>query len=111
MKIDLPLWDLQRSEWKVVPAELVDVAPHLSGTFAVHPCPWKPGKWVVTNVETGGKVEDPLTFFPPFSRREAIQAARAFLARKTEEEYQAALEKVAAFLPPNECHSACRHQE
>ena len=57
--IDLPIdWDsakLGRPNWKVVKAEIVDVAPHLASvmTFAVHRDPSFPAWWQVSNVETG----------------------------------------------------------
>lgn len=104
MKITLPLWDAKEKKWVVVEgAELVDVAPHLSGTFAVHRCPWScNAMWVVTNVETGAKV--PSHFFDQFTRRDAIKAARAYLATKTEAELQKRF--VACLAEFGECHSA-----
>lgn len=81
MKIDLPINDvLTRSFRTVVSAEIVDVAPHLAGvaTFAVHKCAWLPGRWKVTNVETGGYVQDA---FP--SKQRALAEVIAALAKRT----------------------------
>lgn len=53
--IDLPIdWE-STENWKIVKAEIVDVAPHLANimTFAVHRDPSLSMWWQVSNVETG----------------------------------------------------------
>ena len=51
MKIDLPVQSY--NSWEVVEAEIVDVAPHVPFSFALHRCTWWLDKWCVTNIETG----------------------------------------------------------
>lgn len=96
MKIDLPLFDRDKKRWRVVEAEIVDVAPHLSGTFAVHRCPWSADigskSWKVTNVETGTWITTDL--YETRSRKGCIEAVRAILAWKSDEEYQRAARSV-----------------
>ena len=61
MRIDLPIdWSGgdHTQKWKMVKAEIVDVAPHLANvmTFAVHRDKYFPAWWQVSNVETGFSV-------------------------------------------------------
>lgn len=96
--ITLPLWDQICLHWRVVEAELVDVAPHLSGSFAVHQCPWRDCSmdWKVSNVETGFVIAYGMT------RSDALDAARRRLAGKTEAQYQQRL-RVWARTPAPKC--------
>ena len=80
MKFTLPInW---REGWREVEAEIVDVAPHLSGvgTFALHKQPedgFRGGDWSVTNLETG------LHVYTGRSSSDAIRGARSILSDKT----------------------------
>lgn len=57
MKITLPI-AIDRGYFTDVQADIVDVAPHLIGTFAVHRggTIGTRGMWVVTHVETGAAI-------------------------------------------------------
>ena len=90
MKIDLPiehrLWGLPR--WEVVPAEIVDVAPHFTElTFAVHKYKRPIPQWRVTNIETGRYAGIGKT------RASAIADARKYCADKTDEQARKALRR------------------
>lgn len=57
--IDLPLAVMDKEEWHVVQATIVDVAPHITvATFAAHPSRHYPGLYAVSNIETGLSVSD-----------------------------------------------------
>lgn len=82
----------------VVKAEIVDVAPHLAhvATFAVHQIP--KGTWArdlydylyrISNVETGACI----SACDSKTRAGCIKVARSYLADKTEDEMQEAMER------------------
>ena len=85
MKIQVPLeWSWGTgAEWKVVDAEIVDVAPHLAhlATFVVHeePNEWM-RKWAVSNVETGWNIARGKTRIEAI--RNAAEKCRTTSARK-----------------------------
>ena len=83
-------WPAGKPGWRVVDAEIVDVAPHLAmiATFAVHknPEPWY-GQWTVTNVETGLRIN-----FGK-SKLGAVVKAREILLRKSVQQVVATLRK------------------
>jgi hypothetical protein len=95
MKIDLPLWDRSVSAWgPVVEAELVDVAPHLWGTFAVHRDPLGDMfRWKVTHVETGSFVSN-VRWIDSQTKRDCIKAVRKFLATVTPETMDARMREL-----------------
>lgn len=76
MKIQMLLTGPFRDE--LVTAEIVDVAPHLWGTFAVHRVPQRTHLWRVSHVESGGGA-GPLK---P-TKDSAVRSARALLREKT----------------------------
>ena len=82
MTIDLPIQ--KYDGWRVVRAELLDIAPHLPVSFAVHKTPWNDYGYTVSNVETGSRVSSGLR------KREAINIARVRLRKKTARQYLAA---------------------
>jgi len=67
---------------------VVDVAPHLSGTFAVHEAHNQPG-WCVSDTESGGRAGVSLT-----SEDGAIADAIANLATRTEADMQRARKRI-----------------
>lgn len=75
MKIKLPCNLV--TGWKVVEAEIVDIAPHLSGvaTFAVHRRPWD-DLWQISEVETGCNLRPSLIHRTKF---EAVAVAESAL--------------------------------
>lgn len=84
MLIDLPIQEY--AGWRTVKAEIVDVAPHLPATFAVHKCPWYSG-WRVSHVETGAFVALGNT------KRAALAEAIKRSAKVTPERYHGAVRK------------------
>lgn len=84
MKIDLPIFYPHLNAFgRTVPAELVDVAPHLPNwTFALHQTPCSSGRlgpgWTVSNVETGTRIALAKT------RKGALDGAIKRLASKNE---------------------------
>lgn len=95
MKIDVPVWRLDGT-WVVVPAELVDVAPHLAAvaTFVVHRSLWQAEYYVVSAIETGCSASP----YGVRSKRKALAVARARLATKTARDVTEAFQ-----LLPKEC--------
>ena len=83
MKIDLPL--STQLGWKVVTAEIVDVAPHLAGvlTFAIHKqsrlTRIVPNGYQISNLETGRS----LGWADAPSRAECLKNAKWYLSGKT----------------------------
>jgi len=77
MKIDLPIWIY--GGWKVVKAEIVDVAPHITCATWTIDHRYK-GSWVVSNIETGYGVEWGRT------RKLSIENAIKLLAGKTDKD-------------------------
>jgi hypothetical protein len=87
MKIQLPLNCLE--QWKMVEAEIVDVAPHLAATFALHRGEvFGLGKWAVSDVETGNHV----SCFGN-TKAEVIEKATKLLANKTQQDTENAWRK------------------
>lgn len=77
MRIDLPI--ALTPGWDVVPADLVDVAPHLTEwTFAVHRDRLRK-EWAVSNIETGYAIGQSWAE----RRGDAIKKAAMFLAAIT----------------------------
>lgn len=66
---------------------LDDLAPHLTGKFAVHPCAFHPDEWKVSHVDSGAFVAwgD--------ERDEAVTIARLTLAHVDQAKLDAALAK------------------
>ncbi len=83
--IDLPV--SVRDGWRILRAEIVDVAPHIEATFAVHETQFL--GWSVTHVETGTAVIQCAN-----SPAEALHSARTLLARQTNASMQAAISKL-----------------
>jgi hypothetical protein len=80
MKINLPLNCL--GQWRMVEAEIVDVAPHLAATFALHRGEVVGrGKWAISDVETGNSVSS----FGD-TKAKVIEQATKFLAKKTQQD-------------------------
>lgn len=67
---------------------VVDVAPHLSGTFAVHEAHNQPG-WCVSDIDSGGKVG-----FSPTSEDGAIADAIAELSKRTDADMRRARKRL-----------------
>ena len=87
MKIDLPI--IEYTGWRVVQAELVDVAPHLPATFAVHETPWPEYRpWSVSNVETGALITR------AESKQRAIDKAQEMLVEKSARQYNIAVQEI-----------------
>jgi hypothetical protein len=89
MKIDFVIsdtWD----RWVPVAGVIVDVAPHLPGTYAVHRDVFKPNRWRVSHVETGAGVSD----FTYSTRAMAIHKATIALRDKTEADLAKAVERL-----------------
>ena len=86
MKIDLPI---QRyASWEIVSAEIVDIAPHLPGTFAVHKYDdWGRPQWRVSHVETGAYVAIGKT------RLLALLAAKKITDKASPQKYRAVVRK------------------
>lgn len=74
------------------PGEIVDVAPHLFGTYVLHRN-WQ-GQWRVSQVETGCGVpgSDAKT------KRESVELARKRLAKITPQKLAAAIRKLPAWV-------------
>lgn len=85
MKVDFCIND-SWGRWNDVTGEIVDVAPHLSGTFAVHRCVFKPRLWKVSDVETGSSCSG----YGYTTRAMAIHKARIALRDETEDTLQKA---------------------
>ena len=91
--ICLPLYNQLLSDFDTcVEAEIVDVAPHLSRTFAVHLCPWTSAReaWKVSPVETGLVVPG---WEQNADKASAIMNAAIYLSGKTEAGLQKAMRK------------------
>jgi hypothetical protein len=86
MKIQFRVNDAALGIWRDVEGYVVNPAPHLSATFAVHRCPWRPNRWRVSDVETGSRA----TEHSYASRAMAIFKAEIALRDKTEEMLQKA---------------------
>ena len=67
---------------------VVDVAPHLSGTFAVHEAHNQPG-WCVSDTESGGRAG-----FSPTSEDGAIADAIAELSKRTDADMRRARKRL-----------------
>lgn len=93
MKIEFCVNDLFWNKWVPVKGELVDVAPHLSGTFAAYRDPWN-GRWGVSDIETGSRASPGLFA----TKAMAIFKTSWFLASKTESELQHAWSEAPAWL-------------
>ncbi len=89
MRITLPI-ALNYGCWFEVEAELVDVAPHLAGTFAVHRGAVHPNKglWLVTHLETGGQASPAKP-----TKALAIAYATKYLAEKTPRDFAIAVRR------------------
>ena len=83
MKIDLPIQEYNR--WRVVAAEIVDVAEWLPGSFAVYRNPYmhtgNGPAWRVANIETGAYCGEGPT------KRLAVENARARALAVSREKY------------------------
>lgn len=91
MKILLPMFDsVTKAFTNVTEAEIVNVAPHLSGTFVLHRGipPLRFAKWCVSDAETGHNIMDGKT------RNAVIVDARNRLSCKTEKDLQAAYRRI-----------------
>lgn len=94
MTIDLPVWIANFREWRTVEATIVHIAPHMTNwTWALHR-PTSESGWVVSNIETGCRC----MFWAARSSVDAIEAARQFLAKQTDESMERAVAKM-----PKEC--------
>lgn len=88
MKILLPLNTLYG--WETVDAEIVDVAPHLAATFALHRGEVVHRlRWAVSDVESGNSIADGVT------KELALSRARAKLADKTQRSIESAWRKAS----------------
>ncbi len=87
MKIDLPITTGLPWHTPIVEAELVNVAPHLDATFAVHRDPYSKRRWQVSHVETGKRASPSYT-----TRAMAVKKAEIILRAKTQEQLVAAEE-------------------
>jgi hypothetical protein len=93
MRIEFCGASKHRDGWQAPePGEIVDVAPHLFGTYVVHRN-WV-GDWRVSQIETGCAVpgSDAIT------RREAAKLARKRLASITPQKLAAAIRKLPAWV-------------
>lgn len=97
MKIQFRVNDSATNGWRDVEGYIVDVAPQLSATFAVHRCAWSPRRWRVSDVETGCRA----TEHNYSSRTMAVFKAEIALRDKTEADLQSAWSK-----QPEWAHSA-----
>ena len=106
--IDLPInWNTLPC-WRIVSAEIVEVAPHLANiaSFAVHKNPdqtWR-GEWEVSNIETGFRV------CYGDSREEAIKNATQVCATKSVQQVVAALERAKAIIRKDIRRQAALHR-
>ncbi len=94
----LPLFIIGEGFAEVVDAEIVNVAPHLPATFAVHKYSHSFGLWQVSHVETGasiGQYPDRLQQ----SKSAAIRYAREYLKEKTAEQHDKAVRKALRKYP------------
>lgn len=102
LKIDLVITTDSQSVQRVVQGDIVNVAPHLAATFAVHRSHELPGSWRVTHVETGFFVTDAPT------KAEAVLCAELALAKvdqDTIDKSSAAAIKRAPWINPNPPHA------
>ena len=102
MKITLPI--ITQYGWsEETQAEVVDVAPHLNATFAVHKgvTAGVRDKWVVTHVETGH-----MAAAPKPTKALAVAWARKYLATKSRQAFAAAVSRVSKSAEGlrSECH-------
>ena len=96
MKIDLPLYQVGVGYSVTVPAEIVDVAPHLPADFAVHESAFEIGEWAVTEISTGARVPQQ---WPYYTKRQAIIGTRKYLAGKSADELAEAFKKAKKVAP------------
>lgn len=91
MQIEFPMALIAIQGWQVVPAELIDIAPHITvATFVVHRD--DTGMWKVSNVETGCAIG-----FGSYDRTYAITRAADFLAGKTDADTLSAFKRLPRF--------------
>jgi hypothetical protein len=104
LKIDLPL-AIDLGYWYTVPAELVDVAPHLEATFAVYRAVMSPykGLWAVAQVETGA-----IAAAPKPTKALAVSWARKYLATKPQADLDKAVRELIK-VEPLVSEMECRH--
>jgi hypothetical protein len=79
--------------WHPVTGVIVDIAPHLAATFAVHRCPFNPRRWKVSDVETGHMVGQ----YTYGTRTMAIFKAQIFLRDQTQQSLDRAWKEAPAW--------------
>ena len=96
MKIELPLYQVGVGYSVVVPAEIVNVAPHLPADFAVHESAFEIGEWAVTEISTGARVPQK---WPYYTKRQAIIGTRKYLADKSADHLAEAFKNLKKIAP------------
>lgn len=87
------IYNQSSNTWIPAEGEIVDVAPHLPGeTFAAHICPLTTREqvWKVSHIETGCLAS---SVYSGLDREDAIESARARLAKVDQDAWAKVLEK------------------